>query len=207
LRFRLLCGANPYERNSGLFLTSLPRARKVIELYPGYSRKQFLLISPVAAIRSSITKRTLRERSHMSYTIPQLLSMSSVALDELFQQSRTGEIPNGEARGTAIIAPGTAYSEEIAQFINHFAWQGKTFDAASGTLVNRILPFGLNAILAKVYKGQSWFDQKECIVLDYSSTSLIAHWIRDEIRLIGSEMYLGLVYWDNSKLIHFALQF
>jgi hypothetical protein len=143
----------------------------------------------------------------MSYTIPQLLSMSSVALDELFQQSQTGEIPNGEARGTAIIAPGTAYSEEIAQFINHFAWQGKTFDAASGTLVNRILPFGLNAILAKVYKGQSWFDQKECIVLDYSSTSLIAHWIRDEIRLIGSEMYLGLVYWDNSKLIHFALQF
>jgi hypothetical protein len=143
----------------------------------------------------------------MSYTISQLLEMPSAALDDLFRQSSTGEIPNGEAQGTAILAPGTAYSEEIAKFINHFAWQGKNFDAASGTLVNRILPFGLNAILAKVYKGQSWFDQKECIVLDYSSTSLIAHWIRDEIRLIGPKMYLGLVYWDKSKLIHFALQF
>ncbi len=143
----------------------------------------------------------------MSYTIPQLLSMSSVALDDLFKQSSSGDIPNGEAQGTAILAPGTTYSVEIAQLINHFAWQGKNFDAASGTLKNRILPFGLNAILAKVYKGQSWLDQKECIVLDYSSTSLIAHWIRDEIRLIGPNMYLGLVYWDKSKLIHFALQF
>jgi hypothetical protein len=143
----------------------------------------------------------------MSYTSRQLISMSSAALDDLFGQSPAGEIPNGEAQGTAIIASGTAYSEEIAQFINHFAWQGKNFDAASGTLVNRILPFGLNAILAKVYKGESWLDQKECVVLDYSSTSLIAHWIRDEIRLIGPDLYLGLVYWDKSKLIHFALQF
>lgn len=143
----------------------------------------------------------------MSYTIPQLLSMSSAALDDVFRASAPGEIPNGEAQGTAILAPGTVYSEEIAQFISHFAWQGKNFDAASGTLTNRILPFGLNAILAKVYRGESWLDQKECIVLDYSSTSLIAHWVRDEIRLIDANMYLGLVYWDKSKLIHFALQF
>ena len=143
----------------------------------------------------------------MSYTTSQLLSMSSAALDDLFRQSLAGEIPNGEAKGTAIIASGTAYTEDVAEFINHFAWQGKNFDAASGTLVNRILPFGLNAILAKVYKAQSWLDQKECIVLDYSSTSLLAHWIRDEIRLIGPGMYLGLVFWDKSKLIHFALQF
>ena len=143
----------------------------------------------------------------MAITVPEMLKMSQAQLDDLFTQSPVGEIPKGEAKGTAIISPGTAYSEEVAHFINHFAWQGKNFDAASGTLVNRILPFGLNAILAKVYKGQSWLDQKECIVLDYSSTSLIAHWIRDEIRLIGPQMYLGLVYWDKSKLIHFALQF
>lgn len=143
----------------------------------------------------------------MTYTIPQLLGMSSDALDDLFRQSPPGEIPNGEAQGTAILAPGTTYSPEIAQFINHFAWQGKTFDSSSGTLKNRILPFGLSAILAKVYKGQSWLDEKDCIVLDYSHTSLVAHWIRDEIRLIGPNMYLGVVYWDKSKLIHFSLQF
>ena len=46
------------------------------------------------------------------------------------------------------------------------------FDAEKGVLRNRILPFGLNAIIAKVYKGDSWLDGKECIVLDYSDTSL-----------------------------------
>ena len=74
-------------------------------------------------------------------------------------------------------------------------------------LTNRILPFGLNAIVAKVYTGPSWFDQKECIVLDYSKTSLVAQWIRDEIRLIAPDLYLGRVYWEKTALIHFSLEF
>ena len=143
----------------------------------------------------------------MPYTVAQLLGMSQKELDDLFTASEPGDIPNGEANGTAIIAPGTTYTEEIASFINHFAWQGKTFDASTGTLRNRILPFGLNAIIAKVYKGTSWFDKKDCIVLDYSETSVLAHWIRDEIRIIGPGLYLGVVYWKNSKLINFAVQF
>ncbi len=143
----------------------------------------------------------------MAYDVPQLLAMSQKQLDDLFTASTAGDIPNGEANGTAIIAPGTTYSQELATLINHFGWQGKTFNAAKGTLENRILPFGLSAILAKVYKGTSWLDGKECIVLDYSETSLVAHWIRDEIRLIGPGMYLGKVYWDKDRLIDFALQF
>jgi hypothetical protein len=50
-------------------------------------------------------------------------------------------------------------------------------------------------------------DGKECIVLDYSETSLVARWIRDEIRQIGPKMYLGKVYWDKKRLIDFALDF
>jgi hypothetical protein len=143
----------------------------------------------------------------MAYTAPQLLSMSEKDLDDLFSGSPSGDIPNGEAQGTAIIAPGTKFSTEIASLINIFGWQGKTFDAAHGTLRNRILAFGLNAIVAEVYKAASLFDNKECIVLDYSKTSLVAEHIRDEIRLIGPGTYLGLVYWDKSRTIHFALQF
>ena len=143
----------------------------------------------------------------MAYTVPQLLSMSQQDLDNLFTSSSSGDIPNGEAEGTAIIAPGTSFSQEIASAINIFGWQGKTFDAAHGTLRNRILVFGLNAIVAEVYKGQSWFDGKECIVLDYSKTSLVASHIRDEIRQIGPGLYLGVVYWDKKRIINFALQF
>jgi len=143
----------------------------------------------------------------MAYDVAQLLAMSQQQLDDLFRESQAGDIPNGEAKGTAIIAPGTKYSESIATIINHFGWQGKVFDAKKGVLKNRILAFGLEAIVAKVYKGPSWLDGKECIVLDYSETSLLAHWIRDEIRLIGPGFYLGKVYWAKDRLIDFCLQF
>jgi hypothetical protein len=143
----------------------------------------------------------------MPYTIPQLLAMSQKELDDLFTNSLPGDIPNGEAQGTAIIAPGTTYNQEIAKLIDHFGWQGKNFDAASASLKNRITAFGLNAIIAKIYRGPSWLDGKECIVLDYSQTSLVASHIRDEIRRIGPGMYLGKVYWDKNRLIDFALQF
>ena len=143
----------------------------------------------------------------MPYDVPQLLDMTAADLDALFSSSPAGDIPNGPAKGTAIIASGTKFSPQIAEFINLFVWQGKVFDAQKGILRNRILPIGLNAIIAKVYKGPSWLDQKECVVLDYSETSLVAHWIRDEIRLIGPDFYLGRVYWANKPLIHFCLQF
>jgi hypothetical protein len=143
----------------------------------------------------------------VGYTASQLLAMSRQQLDDLFSTSTAGDIPNGEAEGTAIIASGTVFSPEIAALINIFGWKGKTFDGVHGTLTNRILAFGLNAIVAEVYKAASWFDDKECIVLDYSKTSLVAKHVRDEIREIGPGTYLGLVYWDKDRTIHFSLQF
>jgi hypothetical protein len=143
----------------------------------------------------------------MTHTVQQLLTMSQADLDALFTASPPGDIPSGEATGTAIIAPGTSFSSEIARAIKLLAWQGKVFDPASSTLRNKILPFGINAVIAKVYKDQSWLDGKECIVLDYSETSLVAQWIRDEIRKIGPDLYLGKVYWSKSHIFDFALQF
>jgi len=144
----------------------------------------------------------------MPYDVSQLLKMSQAELDALFTGSEAGPIPEGQADGTAIVAPGTTFSPDIAKFVSLFAWQGKVFDAKSSTLRNRIGPFGLNAIIARVYKAPSWLDGKECIVLDYSETSLVAHWVRDEIRLIQpTGLYLGKVFWDKSRLIDFALQF
>jgi hypothetical protein len=143
----------------------------------------------------------------MAITVPDLLKLSQSQLDDLFEKSPAGDIPDGEARGTAIIAPGTTYTTDIAELINHFAWQGKVFDSQKGVLRNLILPLGLHAIIARIYRAPSWLDGKECIVLDYSETSLVAHWIRDEIRNIAPGIYLGKVYWDKKRLIDFALDF
>jgi hypothetical protein len=143
----------------------------------------------------------------MTITVQDLLKMSQSQLDDLFEKNPAGDIPDGEGKGTAIIAPGTTYTTEIAELINHFAWQGKVFDSQKGLLRNEILPLGVRAIIAKIYKAPSWLDGKECIVLAYSETSLLAHWIRDEIRLIAPGFYLGKVYWSKKRLIDFALDF
>lgn len=143
----------------------------------------------------------------MAYDVPQLLAMSQTELDDLFRASPAGDIPDGGAEGTAIIAPGTKYTQSIASIINHFGWQGKVFDAQKGFLKNKVLSFGIEAVVARVYKDASWLDGKECIVLDYSDTSVLAHYIRDEIRLIGPGFYLGKVYWGKERLIDFCLQF
>ncbi len=143
----------------------------------------------------------------MSLDAHQLLGKSQPDLDALFSAHEAGPIPDGEADGTAIIAPGTPFSPAIAAVINIFAWKGKVFDAKAGFLRNEILPFGLKAIVARVYKAPSWLDGKECIVLDYSETSLVAEHVRDEIRLVDTGFYLGKVYWDSKRLIDFALDF
>jgi hypothetical protein len=143
----------------------------------------------------------------MALDAKQLLQMSQQQLDELFSTHDSGPIPDGEAKGMAIIAPGTPMSESIATLINIFGWQGKVFDAKAGLLRNHILPLGMNAIIARVFKGPSLLDGKECIVLDYSETSLVASHIRDEIRQIELSFYLGKVYWDKARLIDFSLDF
>ena len=145
------------------------------------------------------------------------LKLSSEQLDEIFLATPAGRILNGEGEGIAIIAPGTAVSDTIAKFVHLFSWNGKVFtpdpvDPQRATLKNRLLLLGTKAIVAQVYRGECWLDGKECIVLDYSQTSLVAQWIRDEIREVSPGVYLGVVYWgkekpDSHRLIHFALKF
>jgi hypothetical protein len=154
----------------------------------------------------------------VSITDPaEFLKLPAEKLDEIFRTSTAGDIPLGEGEGTAIIAPGTAVSDAIARFIHLFSWKGKVFerdpnDPQRGKLKNRLLLLGTKAIIAEVYKGASWLDEKECIILDYSHTSIVAQWIRDEIREVSPGVYLGVVYWGKEKasahkLIHFALKF
>jgi hypothetical protein len=137
-----------------------------------------------------------------------LLHLSQAEIEGLFRSvSEPGPIPAGEARGTVIVAPGTELSETAAKLAHLIAWQGKVFDPDSGDLRNEIGPFGYRAVRAKVYRDQSWFDSQASIVLDYSQTSLIAHWIRDEIRQVGPGLYLGIVFWERKKILDFCLQF
>lgn len=143
----------------------------------------------------------------MTLTAVDLLDLTQSEIDDLFRRSPAGPIPSGEGDGTVIVAPDTTLGEVAAKLVHLLAWKGKIFDPEHGELRNEITPFGIDAIKASVYYGTSWFDGRQAVIIDYSKTSLVAHWIRDEIRLVAPGLYLGVVFWDDSKILNFALQF
>jgi hypothetical protein len=139
---------------------------------------------------------------------PDLLSISSAALDELYRVAPAGPIPRGLGSGTAIVLPGRTLGRWIARFVRLAAWQGKHFDADGRQLVNSISPFRARAVRAAVYEDASRLDGRPSISIDYSKTSWVARWVHDEIREIEPGRYLGLVYLRRRRLpVRFILEF
>jgi hypothetical protein len=143
----------------------------------------------------------------MAVTSRELLRMSQRQLDTLFHASPAGDIPHGDGRGTAILAPGTRVGQVLARLTLRLAWQGKVVDARRGELVNKITALGIRAVKAQVYKAPSRFDGREAIILDYSKTSLLTRMVRDEVREVAPGTYLGQVYLGRARVANFALHF
>jgi hypothetical protein len=135
-----------------------------------------------------------------------LLRMSQRALDDLFRSSRSGPVPDGDMRGTLVAFPGTPLAKPLAVLAYLFAWQGKVVDNQRGTLVNKITPFRLRTVKALVRVDDSWVDNAPCVLIDYSRTSLLARAVRDEIRLVGPQLYLGVVWLRRRRVGWFTLR-
>jgi hypothetical protein len=137
-----------------------------------------------------------------------LTRLSGEALDELYRGAAPGAVPRGVGRGTAIVAPSRRAGRLLAAFVRLTAWKGKQFDDDGRQLVNLVSPFGIRAIRADVYMGDSWLDGRPAIFIDYSKTSWLARWVHDEVREIEPGRYLGLVYLRRRRLpVRFALRF
>jgi len=140
-------------------------------------------------------------------TVPKL-DMSPAQLDELYSSSPAGDIPVGRSRGTAVFWAGRRAAKPFAAVARVLLWQGKVFRPESHDLKNLLSPLSLPGLRAEVYVADSWFDGRPCIVLDYSKSSKAAKHIRDEIRQVGPNEYVGVVYIDKRRLgVYFWLQF
>lgn len=142
--------------------------------------------------------------------IKKWLSLSREELDQVYKDAEPGTLPSGDTRGTAIVA-GSLLAKAYAVFARLFGWQGKVFDLFAadcdkGLLINKITPFSLSFIVAKVYRDKSWLDGKDTIVIDYSTTSFFAKRIRDEIREVEPGIYLGKVWFGKTRILDFALK-
>jgi hypothetical protein len=116
-------------------------------------------------------------------------------------------VPDGRGRGTVLLGTGGVLARVAAVLVYALVWRGKLVDARAGRLRNLLSPFSIPAIAARVYEGDSWYDGKPCVVLDYSSTSVVAHTIRDEIREVTPGVFLGLVFVRRRHVLDFALDF
>lgn len=123
-----------------------------------------------------------------------LFGTANSALDTLFRESPAGSIPDGDTRGTLLAWPGTRWAKPLASFVYLIVWKGKVLNRREALLRNKITPLGLKLVKARLSYADSWVDQKECILIDYSKTSLVARMVRDEIRQVDPGLYLGVVW-------------
>ena len=142
-----------------------------------------------------------------------LLEMSPANLDALFRASPAGAIPSGRGDGTVLFFPGTEVAKPFARVAHSAIWQGKDFDPATRDLKNLMGPTGIRAVRAEVYAQDSWLDGQPCTVLDYSRSSRLFGWIRDEIREVAPGVFLGVVwgvgraFGGRRRVLRFALTF
>lgn len=132
-----------------------------------------------------------------------LLEMTNAGLDSLFRASPDGGIPDGDMQGMVLLFPGTRATTPLAAATHAVVWQGKVVNRRWGELKNKITPLGLRQITAQVSVGPSWVDDGPCVVLDYSKTSFVARLIRDELRLVAPDLYLGVVWARRRRVAWF----
>lgn len=164
----------------------------------------------MAATQTAITESP---RQDAPDSIGGLLELSQDDLDRLFSGGSPEVIPEGRGKGGVILKPGTGIAKVLNAVLTAIFWRGKQFAPATHDLKNLISPLAIPGIRATVYKDVSWFDGHECIVLDYSRTSKVAGWIRDEIREVSPGLYLGVVFGvgrvfgGRKRIAGFALTF
>jgi hypothetical protein len=120
-----------------------------------------------------------------------LVRVGPADLEALYRASAPGAAPRGRVRGIPIVAPGSRFGPAASR-AGRVVWQGKVFDPAGASAVNRF--FGVRAVRGRVSYGPSWLDGRPSLVLDYQGTSLVYGRYRDEIREVAPGLYLGVMY-------------
>ena len=146
--------------------------------------------------------QTRPEAASLSLALPR---MNADELAKVYAGGETVPLPNGDARGIALLFPNSGLSPLLAK-IGGVVWQGKSVDAGAGRLINRVF-FVLRVIPAKIYEGESWFDDGRAIIIDYADTSTSFFYMRDEVRRVADGLFLGRSYYRKGARGKYVLTF
>jgi hypothetical protein len=120
-----------------------------------------------------------------------LIRMSPAELDWLYRTAGPGMMPRGKVKGYVILSPGSERAAATAK-VARLWWQGKIFRHDGTTAVNRFA--GIRIVEGSTYVAQSWIDGQPSLILDYQHTSRVYRNVRDEIRQVGPNLYLGAMF-------------
>jgi hypothetical protein len=134
----------------------------------------------------------------LSLALPTLAGPPAAALREatpcdweaLFRDGALGCGPAGLTRGTVLYAEGK--HPRLKARLQGVAWKGKTFHG-DGTFTNRWLG-GVQAVSAATCVEPSWLDDQPCLVIQYAPNAPVFGNVRDELRQIAPDVWLGRSY-------------
>jgi hypothetical protein len=107
-----------------------------------------------------------------------------------FRQGALGCCPLGDTQGAVLYADGK--HPRLKAQLQGVVWKGKTFHG-NGTFTNRWLG-GVHAVSADVRVEPSWLDGQPCLVMQYAPNAPIFGNVRDELRQIAPDVWLGRSY-------------
>lgn len=140
-----------------------------------------------------------------SIELKDLLMMKGQELDSLYKSAQVGRVPTGSTSGWLLFFPGTPVST-VLRALGRLVWQGKLFAADGQSLVNFVSSFRWRSVPAKVFVGRSWLDHNPTIIVDYSLTSIVARYVRDEIREVAPGLYIGQAFVAKRRVFRFILK-
>ena len=193
----------------GVFTTFMPKGFLTLgigDLTIGIAEGILLTV----ALRNESTSVQKQADKEITVTILKpinLLNMSQAEIDEIYKQGSVGEIPDGDGKGIAIIAPGTILANILALLSQLFFWQGKFFYREQKFFLNILSPLGIRAFKGEIYIANGRFCEGEAIILDYSQTSFIFKKVKEEMREIAPGFYLAQVYVGEKRVSNFTLEF
>ena len=110
-------------------------------------------------------------------------------------------------RGTVLAFPGTRIlAKPLAALVYLVGWQGKVVDRPPGFCATRSRRCGCDWCRRRSPTTRAGSTSRDCVLLDYSQTSLVAKFVRDEIRLVGPSLYLGVVWLWRRRMAWFTLR-
>jgi hypothetical protein len=139
------------------------------------------LLAAVAAL--ALAPRTLAG-------LPALHEATPCCYEALFRQSDLGCAALGPTRGTVLYVEGK--HPRLKAHLQGAVWKGKTFHGDS-TCTNRWLG-GVHAVSAGVCVEPSWLDGQPCFVMQYAPDAAVFGNVRDELREIAPDVWLGRSY-------------